>query len=62
MPGFLILRGVIAGIAAGFASGLLDVTAGGIFVPVVSRYEGIYPSPLSRKLDSGKEVILFWSY
>jgi len=44
MPSFLILRGVMAGIAAGFASGLLGVTPGGILVPVISRCNAVtYP-------------------
>jgi uncharacterized protein len=33
---FLILRGVTAGMIAGFASGLLGVSPGGILVPVIS--------------------------
>jgi uncharacterized protein len=36
MLSFLIFRGVAAGMAAGFASGLLGVTPGGILVPVIS--------------------------
>lgn len=36
MLSFLIFRGVTAGMAAGFASGLLGVTPGGILVPVIS--------------------------
>src|ERR1700761_1509697 len=35
MSNFL-LRGVTAGMVAGFASGLLGVTSGGILVPVIS--------------------------
>src|SRR5580692_7510488 len=36
MLSFLALRGAIAGVIAGFASGLLGVTPGGILVPVIS--------------------------
>src|SRR5580704_2902264 len=36
MVSFLTLRGVTAGIIAGFASGLLGVSPGGILVPVIS--------------------------
>jgi uncharacterized protein len=36
MLSFLTLRGATAGVIAGFASGLLGVTPGGILVPVIS--------------------------
>jgi hypothetical protein len=36
MLSFPIFRGVVAGMAAGFASGLLSVTPGGILVPGLS--------------------------
>jgi uncharacterized membrane protein YfcA len=50
MPSFLILRGVMAGIAAGFASGLLGVTPGGILVPVLSRCNAVTAYPITPRM------------
>jgi hypothetical protein len=52
MLSFLILRGVAVGIAAGFASGLLGVTPGGILVPVISML-----LPYSQHVAQGISLI-----
>jgi hypothetical protein len=53
MPSFLILRGVMAGIAAAFASGLLGVTPGGILVPIISRCNAVTAHPITPNAFRG---------
>ncbi len=52
MLSFPILRGVTAGMAAGFASGLLGVTPGGFLVPVVSML-----LPYSQHVAQGVSLV-----
>ncbi len=52
MPSFLIFRGVAAGITAGFASGLLGVTPGGILVSVISML-----LPYSQHVAQGVSLV-----
>ena len=52
MLSFLTLRGITAGIIAGFASGLLGVTPGGILVPVISML-----LPYSQHIAQGISLV-----
>lgn len=52
MSGVLLLRGATAGVAAGFASGLLGVTPGGILVPVISML-----LPYSQHVAQGVSLV-----
>ena len=52
MGSFLIFRGVTAGMVAGFASGLLGVTPGGILVPVISML-----LPYSQHVAQGVSLV-----
>ena len=52
MLSFLTLRGATAGVIAGFASGLLGVTPGGILVPVISIF-----LPYSQHVAQGISLV-----